>query len=467
METKEIIPVNLEDEMRSSYLDYSMSVIIGRALPDVNDGLKPVHRRILYAMYKEGILSSKRYTKCAGVVGEVLKKYHPHGDSAVYDALVRMAQDWNLRYTLIDGQGNFGSIDGDPAAAYRYTECRLRRLAEEMMADIEKETVDFAPNFDDSTFEPAVLPTRYPNLLVNGSDGIAVGMATKIPPHNLAEVVTALHKLIDEPNTGIDELIRIIPGPDFPTAAFIHGRKGIIDTYKTGRGRIVLRAKLDVEPIGKAKDREAIIVTEIPYQVNKARLIEDIAALISDGKLEGISDLRDESDREGMRVVIELKKGTIANVIINQLYKHTALQTSFGAIMLAIVDGRPKVLNLKEMLERFIRHRKDVVIRRTAYELREAERQAHILMGLKIAVENIDEVIALIKKSPSPAEARYNLCHKFKLSEIQAQAILDMRLQKLTGLEREKIIADFQEILKLIAKLKEVLGSEKLRNLRR
>lgn len=458
--TKEVVAVNIEDEMRESYIDYSMSVIVGRALPDVRDGLKPVHRRILYAMYKEGLLSSKRYSKCAGVVGEVLKKYHPHGDSAVYDSLVRMAQEWNLRYPLIDGQGNFGSIDGDSAAAYRYTECRLTKLAEEMMADIEKETVDFAPNFDDSVFEPRVLPTKVPNLLINGSDGIAVGMATKIPPHNLTEVSNALISLIDNPELTIDELIGIVPGPDFPTAAYINGRQGIHSAYKTGRGRVIMRAKTDIEPFGKGDERERIIVTEIPYQVNKSRLMEAIANLVNDGKIEGISDLRDESDRKGMRIVIELKKGVISNVILNQLFKHTQLQSSFGIIMLSIVDGRPRVLNLKEMLYLFIDHRREVVLRRTAYELREALKRAHILEGLKVAVENIDEVVELIKKSANPGEAKLALRNRFELSEIQAQAILDMRLQRLTGLERDKIIAEYEEILKTIEELRAILASE-------
>jgi DNA gyrase subunit A len=459
---KEVQTVNIEQEMRSSYLDYAMSVIIGRALPEVRDGFKPVHRRILYAMYKEGLLASKRYSKCAGVVGEVLKKYHPHGDSAVYDSLVRMAQEWNMRYPLIDGQGNFGSVDGDSAAAYRYTECRLTKMAEEMMADIEKETVNFAPNYDGSVMEPVVLPTKIPNLLINGSDGIAVGMATKIPPHNLSEIVNGLIALIDDPETPIDDLIRLIPGPDFPTAGAIYGGRNLVHAYKSGRGKIQIRAKAEIEPIGKGSDREAIIVTEIPFQTNKAKIIEHIAELVRDAKIEGISDLRDESDRDGMRMVIELKKGTIANVILNQLYKHTALQTSFGMIMLTIVDGQPKVLNLKQMLQLFLKHRKEVVIRRTLYDLREAEKRAHILEGLKIAVENIDEVVALIKASKSPDEARTGLMTRFALSEIQAQAVLDMRLQRLTGLERDKIIAEYREVLALIAKLKEILASEKL-----
>lgn len=457
----EVLHVNIEDEMRSSYLDYAMSVIIGRALPDVRDGLKPAHRRILYAMYSEGILSNKRYSKCAGVVGEVLKKYHPHGDAAVYDTLVRMAQDWNMRYPLIDGQGNFGSIDGDSAAAYRYTEARLAKMAEEMLADIDKETVDFVPNFDGSTEEPVVLPSRIPNLLVNGSDGIAVGMATKIPPHNLREVCEALLALIKDPGLGVKELMKYIPGPDFPTGAFIHGRDGIRSAYETGRGIIQMRARAAIEPISRG-DREAIVITEIPFQINKARLIERIAELVRDGKIEGISDLRDESDRDGMRIVVELKKGTVAGVVLNQLYKHTAMQDTFGMIMLAIVNGQPKVLNLKEYLNHFLDHRKEVVTRRTVYELKKAQERAHILEGLKIAIENIDEVIALIKRSKSPEEARTGLMKKFKLTEIQAQAILDMRLQKLTGLERDKLIEEYKEVMALIKRLKEILASEKL-----
>jgi len=459
-ETKEIIGINLEDEMRDSYLDYSMSVIVGRALPDVRDGLKPVHRRILYAMFREGILSSKRYSKCAGVVGEVLKKYHPHGDGAVYDSLVRMAQEWNMRYPLIDGQGNFGSIDGDSAAAYRYTECRLKKLAEEMMGDIDKDTVDFVANFDDSTKEPSVLPTKVPSLLVNGSDGIAVGMATKVPPHNLTEITNAIIHLIDNPDATIDDLINHVPGPDFPTAGFINGRKGALSAYKTGRGKVVMRARVDFENFGKSGDREAIIVSEIPFQQNKAKILEHIANLVNDGRIEGISDLRDESDRKGMRMVIELKKSAVSNIVLNQLYKHTGLQSSYGIIMLSIVDGQPKILNLKQMLEQFIDHRREVVVRRTAYELKEAEHRAHILEGLKIAVENIDEVVALIKASKNPLEARVGLRKKFELSEIQAQAILDMRLQRLTGLERDKIIQEYKDILELIAKLKAILASE-------
>ncbi len=456
----EIIPINIEDEMKGAYLDYAMSVIIGRALPDVRDGLKPVHRRILYAMFREGLLSSKRYSKCAGVVGEVLKKYHPHGDTAVYDSLVRMAQPWNMRCPLIDGQGNFGSIDGDSAAAYRYTEARLTKLAEELLADIDKETVDFGPNFDNSTQEPLVLPSRVPNLLVNGSDGIAVGMATKIPPHNLTEICNATIALIQNPEISSKELLKIVPGPDFPTGAYIYGREGIKSAYETGRGSIIMRAKAAIEKIAKG-DREAIVVTEIPFQVNKAKLIERIAELVRDAKIEGISDLRDESDRDGMRVVVELKKGTIAGVVLNQLYKHTPMQSSFGVILLSIVNGQPRVLTLRECLKYFIDHRKDVVIRRTVFDLRKAEERAHILEGLKIALENIDEVIALIKKAKSPEEAKEGLIKKFKLSPLQAQAILEMRLQRLTGLERDKIIAEYKDVMALIKELKSVLADEK------
>ncbi len=455
----EIISVNIEDEMKSSYLDYAMSVIIGRAIPDIRDGLKPVHRRILYAMLREGLLSNKKFSKCAGVVGEVLKKYHPHGDLAVYDALVRMAQEWNMRYPLIDGQGNFGSIDGDPPAAYRYTEARLTKLAEELLADIDKETVDFIPNFDGSTEEPVVLPTRIPNLLVNGSDGIAVGMATKIPPHNLTEVCEALIALVKNPALGIAEIMTIIPGPDFPTGAFIHGRDGIKDAYLTGKGIVHMRARAQVEPVAKG-DRENIIVTEIPYQVNKARLIEKIAELIRDGKIEGVSDLRDESDKDGMRIVIELKKGAVAGVILNQLYKHTAMQSTFGVIMLSIVSGQPRILNLKEILQLFIDHRREVVLRRTAFELRKAEERAHILEGLKIALDHLDEVIALIRKSATPQVAKEGLIQNFGLTDIQAQAILEMRLQRLTALERGKILEEHAELQALIKTLREILHSD-------
>lgn len=459
--SKEVVSVNIEDEMRSSYLDYAMSVIVGRALPDGRDGLKPVHRRILYAMFREGILSSKRYSKCAGVVGEVLKKYHPHGDTAVYDTLVRMAQEWNMRYPLIDGQGNFGSIDGDSAAAYRYTECRLTPLAEELMADIDKETVDFVANFDESTTEPTVFPSKIPNLLINGSDGIAVGMATKVPPHNLTEIITGLVALIKNLQLTTTDLLKIIPGPDFPTGGQLFRSRGIRDAYETGRGLVQMRARAEIETHPKS-DREAIIVTELPYQVNKARLIESIANLVHQEKIDGIQELRDESDRSGMRIVIELKKGSLSSVILNQLYKHTAMQSSFGIIMLTIVGGQPRILGLKPLLLLFIDHRKEVVIRRTVFELKEAKKKAHILEGLKIAVENIDDVVALIKKSKNPQEAKTGLIATYGLTEIQAQAILDMRLQRLTGLEREKIVQDYEELLRFIATLEEILGSEKL-----
>jgi DNA gyrase subunit A len=457
----EIIPVNIEDEMRDSYLDYAMSVIIGRAIPDVRDGLKPVHRRILYAMLREGLLSNKRYSKCAGVVGEVLKKYHPHGDLSVYDALVRMVQEWNMRYPLIDGQGNFGSVDGDPPAAYRYTEARLTKLAEELLADIDKETVDFIPNFDDSTAEPVVLPSRIPNLLVNGSDGIAVGMATKIPPHNLTEVCDAMIALVKNPALELAEVMKIIPGPDFPTGAFIHGREGIKEAHRTGKGIIHMRARAVVEPVAKG-DRENIVVTEIPFQVNKARLIEKIADLVRDAKVEGVSDLRDESDKDGMRIVIELKKGIVAGVVLNQLYKHTAMQSSFGVIMLSIVGGQPRTLNIKQMLEYFIEHRREVVTRRTVYDLRKAEERAHILEGFKIALDNLDQIIALVRKSKSPQEAKEGLIKQYEMSDLQAQAILEMRLQRLTAMEREKILEEYKEVVELIKVLKEILKNDHL-----
>jgi DNA gyrase subunit A len=461
MEPQEIkSQINIEQEMKTAYLDYSMSVIVGRALPDVRDGLKPVHRRILYAMFREGLLHNKKYSKSAGVVGEVLKKYHPHGDSAVYDTMVRMAQDFNMRYILVDGQGNFGSVDGDPAAAYRYTEARLTRLAEELLADIDKETVDFTPNFDDTTVEPSVLPTRVPNLLINGSAGIAVGMATNIPPHNLSEVVDGLVMMIDNPEVAIPELMTAIKGPDFPTAGFIHGYEGIRQAYTTGRGIIQMRARATIEE-GKG-DRESIIVTELPYQVNKARLLERIAELVQEKKITGIAEIRDESDREGMRIVIDLKKGEIASLTLNQLFKHTALQSTFGVIMLALVNNQPRILNLKKLLASFIQHRREVVVRRTRFDLRKAEERAHVLLGLKIALENLDAVIALIKASANPDDAKTGLVREFKLSEIQAQAILDMRLQRLTGLERDKIIAEYEEVLKEIARLNEILASDAL-----
>jgi DNA gyrase subunit A len=461
MEPQEIkSQINIEQEMKTAYLDYSMSVIVGRALPDVRDGLKPVHRRILYAMFREGLLHNKKYSKSAGVVGEVLKKYHPHGDSAVYDTMVRMAQDFNMRYILVDGQGNFGSVDGDPAAAYRYTEARLTKLAEEMLADIDKETVDFIPNFDDTTTEPSVLPTRLPNLLINGSAGIAVGMATNIPPHNLSEVVNGLVMMIDDPEVTIPDLMTAIKGPDFPTAGFIHGYDGIKQAYTTGRGIIQMRSRATIEE-GKG-DRESIVVTELPYQVNKARLLERIAELVQEKKITGIAEIRDESDREGMRIAIDLKKGEIATLTLNQLFKHTAMQSTFGVIMLALVNNQPRILNLRKLLLNFIQHRREVVIRRTKFDLRKAEERAHILLGLKIALENLDAVIALIKASANPDEAKKGLVRKFKLSEIQAQAILDMRLQRLTGLERDKIIAEYEETLKEIAQLNEILASDAL-----
>jgi DNA gyrase subunit A len=452
--------INIEQEMKTSYLDYSMSVIVGRALPDVRDGLKPVHRRILYAMFREGLLHNKKYSKSAGVVGEVLKKYHPHGDSAVYDTMVRMAQDFNMRYPLVDGQGNFGSVEGDSAAAYRYTEARLTKLAEEMLADIDKETVEFVPNFDETTVEPSVLPTKVPNLLINGSAGIAVGMATNIPPHNLSEVVDGLVMMIDNPEVTIPELMTAIKGPDFPTAGFIHGYEGIKQAYMTGRGIVQMRARVTIEE-GKG-DRESIVVTELPFQVNSARLLERIAELVQDKKITGISEIRNESDREGMRIVIDLKKGEISTVILNQLYKHTAMQSTFGVIMLALVNSQPRVLNLRKILSNFIQHRREVVVRRTKYDLKKAEERAHILLGLKIALENLDAVIALIKASVNPDEAKTGLIREFKLSEIQAQAILDMRLQRLTGLERDKIIAEYEEVLREIARLNEILASDAL-----
>ncbi|MEJ2683256.1 MAG: DNA gyrase subunit A [Candidatus Sulfobium sp.] len=454
------LPVNIEEEMKVSYLDYAMSVIIGRALPEVRDGLKPVQRRILYAMFREGLLPGRKYSKSAGVVGEVLKKYHPHGDSAVYDALVRLAQDFNMRYPLVDGQGNFGSVDGDPAAAYRYTEARLARIAEELLADIDKETVDFTPNFDETTEEPIVLPSRIPDLIVNGAAGIAVGMATNIPPHNLGEVVDGLVMLLEKPAITVEELMTVIKGPDFPTGGIIHGTSGIRDAYARGKGLIKIRAKARIER--EHRGGENIIISELPYQVNKARLIEKIAELVREKKVEGVSDLRDESDRDGIRVVIELKRGEVAEVVLNNLYKHTQMETTFGIIMLALVGGQPHVLGLKRILDYFLRHRRDVIIRRTRFELRKAEERAHILEGLKIALDHLDEIIALIRASAGPAEAKAGLIKKYPLSETQAQAILDMRLQRLTGLEREKIINEYKETLKEIGRLKAILGSEAL-----
>jgi len=451
--------VAIEDEMQAAYLDYAMSVIVGRALPDSRDGLKPVHRRILYAMFREGLLSNRRYSKSAGVVGEVIKKYHPHGDAAVYDALVRMVQDFNLRYPLIDGQGNFGSVDGDPAAAYRYTEVRLTKLAEEMLADIDMETVDFSSNYDDSTLEPIVLPSRIPNLLINGSSGIAVGMATNIPPHNLGEVIDAALILLERRDTAIDELMTAIKGPDFPTFGFIYGAQGIGEAYRTGRGSLTLRARALIEVHPKT-ERESIIITELPYQVNKARLLEKIAELVRDRRIDGITDLRDESDREGMRVVIELRRGESAQIILNQLYKLTAMQTTFGVILLALVNNEPRILTLKELLWQFLEHRREVVVRRTKFELKKAEEKAHILEGLKIALDNLDEVIRLIRRSRSTEEARIGLIERFHLTVVQANAILDMKLQRLTGLEREKLLQDYEETIRRIEYLRSILASE-------
>ena len=458
-------PVNIEDEMKRSYMDYAMSVIIGRALPDVRDGLKPAHRRVLYAMRQMGLASNRPYRKCAKIVGEVIGNYHPHGDAPAYDTLVRLAQDFNMRYLLVDGQGNFGSIDGDPPAAYRYTEARLEALAEEMMADLDKETVDLVPNFDETTEEPTVLPTPFPNLLANGSAGIAVGMATNIPPHNLGELIDGVIAAIEGHGQPRDERFRAvlaaIPGPDFPSAGFIVGRQGILSAYRTGRGALTLRARAAIEE-NKKGDRQSIVVTEIPYQVNKARLLEKIAELVRDKAIEGISDLRDESDREGMRIVVELKRGEVPEVVLNNLYKHSQLQTTFGIIMLAIVGGRPRTLDLLQIVDHFVDFRKDIVRRRTEFELRKAEARAHILEGLKIALDQLDEVITLIRGSKSPAEAREGLMTRFALSQLQAQAILDMQLQRLTGLERQKIVDELVELLKTIERLRAILSSDQL-----
>ena len=462
VEDGNILPINIEDEMRGSYLDYAMSVIIGRALPDVRDGLKPVHRRILYAMFDEGLLSNRKYSKCAGVVGEVLKHYHPHGDSAVYSSLVRMAQPWNLRYPLIDGQGNFGSIDGDSAAAYRYTECRIQSIAESLLADIEKETVDFIPNFDDSTSEPVVLPSRVPNLLINGAEGIAVGMASSIPPHNLREVIAATIHLMNNPNAEVDELMQHVPGPDFPTGGIIYGSSPLREMYRTGRALVQLRAKVRTEMLkGARRDTEALIIDEVPYQTNKARLIEKIAELVNDKKIEGIARLRDESDRTGMRVVIELKKDAVSEVVLNQLWKLTPMQRTFGVIMLAIVDGKPRVLSLREMLINFIDHRRTVVTRRTRFELQKALARLHILDGLRIALANIDDIVNLIKKSESTAAAKEQLQLQYKLSEIQAQQILDMPLKRLTSLERQAIDEEHAEVTARVAEYRRLLSDTK------
>lgn len=456
-ETLGITPITIEEEMRNSYLDYAMSVIIGRAIPDVRDGLKPVHRRILYAMYREGLLSSKRFSKSAGVVGEVLKKYHPHGDSAVYDSMVRMAQDWNLRYPLVEGQGNFGSIDGDSAAAYRYTEARLQKLAEEFLNEIDQDTVDFQDNFDGSVKEPVILPSNIPNLLVNGTTGIAVGMATNMAPHNLKEVMSGIIAMIDEPEISLSEIMRHIPGPDLPTGATICGMAGIQKAYETGRGIITMRGVATVEESG---NRERIIISEIPYQVNKANLLEQIANLVRYKKLEGISDLRDESNREGIRMVVELKKDAPAEIILNQLYQHTQLQDNFGIINLAIQNKRPRVFGLLDILRNFIDHRKDIVVRRSVFELRKAQQRAHILEGYKKALDQIDEVIAKIKASQTTEEARAALVKSFDFTLEQAVAILEMRLQRLTGLEREKIDAELKELYQRIDDLKELLSSK-------
>jgi len=460
--TENRIPVTVEEEMRRSYLDYAMSVIIGRALPDVRDGLKPVHRRVLYAMYETGNTHDKPYRKSARTVGAVIGKYHPHGDQAVYDTIVRMAQEFSMRYPLVDGQGNFGSVDGDPPAAMRYTEIRLAPIAAEMLRDIEKDTVDFGPNYDGSDREPLVLPTALPNLLVNGSSGIAVGMATNIPPHNLGEVVDALKLVVENPDAELEEILRVLPGPDFPTAGFIYGTEGIRQAYETGRGRIVMRGRAVIEELPGRKDRQAIVVTELPYQVNKAQLIEEIAALVRDRRIEGIADIRDESDRDGIRMVLELKREESPAVVLNQLYKYTKLQTTFGVISLAIVHGRPQVLPLKELLRHFVEFRREVVVRRSAFELRKAEERAHILEGLKLALDHLDEVIETIRRSRTPAEAKQALRGRFGFSEAQAQAILDMRLQRLTGLERQKIVEELEETLKLIEKLRGILASDQL-----
>jgi DNA gyrase subunit A len=490
---KETIPVSLEAEMRHSYLDYAMSVIVGRALPDARDGLKPVHRRVLFAMHESNIVYNRPYVKCARVVGDVMGKYHPHGDMAIYDALVRMAQDFSLRYPLIDGQGNFGSVDGDNPAAMRYTECRLERIANELLADIDKETVDFVPNYDGKEQEPAVLPSRVPNLLVNGSSGIAVGMATNIPPHNLTETVNACLALLASPGLTIDELMEIIPAPDFPTSGIIYGLEGVREGYRTGRGRVVMRARTHFEDLDKG-NRQAIIVDEIPYQVNKANLLVRIGELVREKKLEGISDLRDESDKSGMRVVIELKRGEVPEIIQNNLYKLTQLQDSFGMNMVALVDAQPRLLNLKQFLEHFITHRREVVVRRTRFDLRKARERGHVLEGLAVALSNVDEIIALIKASPTPAEAKAGLMGRswrsalvenmlkraaadvarpeglapdfgwhgasggYRLSDVQAQAILDLRLQRLTGLEQDKITGDYREVMELITDLLDILA---------
>ena len=459
-ENNRILPIEIAEEMKKSYIDYSMSVIVGRALPDVRDGLKPVHRRILYSMSELNLTPDKPYRKSARIVGDVLGKYHPHGDSAVYLAMVRMAQDFSTRGLLVDGHGNFGSVDGDSPAAMRYTEARMSKLALELLRDIDKETVDFVPNFDESLKEPAVLPSRYPNLLVNGSNGIAVGMATSIPPHNLGEVIDATVHLIDTEECSVDDLMKFVKGPDFPTSAIIMGKENIAEAYRTGRGKVKVRARAVIEELPKGKQQ--IVVTEIPYQVNKAKLVERIAELVKDKKVEGISDLRDESNRNGMRIVIELKRDVNANIVLNNLYKHSQMEETFSVIMLALVNGQPKVLNLKQILYHYVQHQKDVVTRRTKFELNKAEARAHILEGLRIALDNIDAVISLIRASKTTQEAKSGLMEKFGLTDIQAQAILDMRLQRLTGLERDKIEAEYEELIKKINRLKEILANERL-----
>ena len=459
-EGEKIIQINIEDEMKSAYIDYSMSVIVSRALPDVRDGFKPVHRRVLYGMQDLGVYSNRPYKKSARIVGEVLGKYHPHGDSSVYDTMVRMAQEWSLRYPLVDGQGNFGSVDGDSPAAMRYTEARFKKIAEEMLEDLDKETVDFKPNFDDSLEEPTVLPTKIPNLLVNGASGIAVGMATNMAPHNLTEVIDGIVAVVDNPELPVEDLLQYVKAPDFPTGGIIYGYEGVRDALLTGRGRIVMRGKAEIEEV---QGREQIIITEIPYQVNKAEMIKKIAELVNDKKIEGISDLRDESDRNGMRVVVEIKRDAIANVVLNKLYKFSSLQTSFSVNNICLVDGRPRLLNLREIIDQFILFRHDVVVRRTRYELRKAEERAHILEGLIIASDNIDEVIEIIKTSDSPDHARERLSTRFGLSEIQTRAIVDMRLRQLTGLEQDKLRSEYEELMKLIADLKDILDREERR----
>ena len=459
-EGEKLIPINIEEEMKSAYIDYSMSVIVSRALPDVRDGLKPVHRRVLYGMYELGVLSNRAHKKSARIVGEVLGKYHPHGDTSVYDAMVRMAQEWSLRYLMVDGQGNFGSVDGDSPAAMRYTEARMKKISEEMLADIDKETVDFQLNFDDTLQEPTVMPTKVPTLLINGASGIAVGMATNMAPHNLTEVIDGTLAYIDNNDIEIDELINYIKAPDFPTGGIIYGYEGVREAFKTGRGRIVMRAKVGFEEVN---GREAIIVTEIPYQVNKAEMIKKTADLVNDKKIEGISNIRDESDRNGMRVVYELKRDAVPNVVLNTLYKYTQLQSSFSVNNIALVKGRPQMLNLKDLIYHFVEHRHDVVVRRAQYDLRKAEERAHILEGLIIASDNIDEVIKIIRASKDGDEARTKLIERFKLSEIQARAIVEMRLRQLTGLEQDKLRAEYEEIMKLITYLKELLASKEMR----